>query len=155
MRISFVALLAFAAAMPAFAQRQPVDVQVERGAKLYAARCASCHGDRLEGKTGLDLVGLGPAYRWIGQTAADLYQKVVLMPLGAPNSLAKNEYVDLTAFIIAQNGGKLGAPLTGDPSAQRQVAIGADEPGLAKATTLTRRDITAAIAGGPDRKSVV
>jgi alcohol dehydrogenase (cytochrome c) len=151
MRISFTVLLAFATAMPAFAQEQPIAAQIERGAKLYAARCASCHGDRLEGKTGLDLVGIGPAYRWIGQTAADLYQKVALMPLGAPNSLAKDDYVDLTAFIVAQNGGKLTTVLTGDPSAQRQVAIGADEPGLAKATTLTRRDITAAIAGGPSQ----
>ena len=149
-RIAFLALLGFVA-IPALAQEQPVAAQVERGAKLYAVHCASCHGDRLEGRTGLDLVGIGPAYRWIGQTAADLYQKVVLMPLGAPHSLAKDDYVDLTAFIIARNAGKLDTPLTGDPSAQRQVAIGADEPGLAKATTLTRHDITAAIAGGPSQ----
>jgi alcohol dehydrogenase (cytochrome c) len=132
-------------------QRAAVTTQIERGTKIYAARCAACHGEKLEGKTGLDLVGIGPAYRWIGQTAADLYQKVSVMPLGAPGSLAKADYADLTAFIVARNGGKFSAEMTADPIALRQVPIGADEPGLAKSRTLTRRDISAAIAGGPSQ----
>jgi alcohol dehydrogenase (cytochrome c) len=141
------------AAGPVLAGQQPAAVaaQIERGAKTYAARCAACHGEKLEGKSGLDLVGIGPAYRWIGQTAADLYQKVSVMPLGAPGSLAKADYADLTAFIVARNGGKPGGVLTGDPAALRQLPIGADEPGLAKSRTLTRRDISAAIAGGPSQ----
>jgi alcohol dehydrogenase (cytochrome c) len=151
MRHSLLWVLLALACGSASAQDQAVTAQIERGATVYVAHCAACHGDRLEGKTGLDLVGIGPAYRWIGQTASDLYQKVATMPLGAPNSLAKTDYVDLTAFIVAKNGGKLGAVLTGEPSALRQVAIGADEPGLAKATTMTRRDISAAIAGGPNQ----
>jgi alcohol dehydrogenase (cytochrome c) len=128
--------------------------QVDRGGKIYADHCASCHGSKLEGKTGLDLVGIGPAYRWIGQTAADLYEKVKVMPLGAPGSLAKQNYVDLTAFIIVRNGGKLNGILGGEPASLRQVAIGADEPGLAKAVTTTRRDITAAIGGGPSQEEL-
>ena len=137
----------------AFADQPPAAVaaQIARGTHLYAERCAACHGDRLEGKTGLDLVGIGPAYRWIGQTAADLYQKVSVMPLGAPGSLTKSDYADLTAFIVARNGGKPAAPLTGDAAMLRQIAIGADEPGLAKSRTITRRDIGSAIAGGPSQ----
>jgi alcohol dehydrogenase (cytochrome c) len=128
-----------------------VTAQAARGAQVYAAHCASCHGANLEGKSGLDLVGIGPAYRWIGQNAADLYQHVVTMPLGAPGSLPTGDYVDVTAFIIARNGGKLAAALTADPAALRQVPIGIIEPGMLQAKTTTRRDIGAAIAGGPSQ----
>src|ERR1700749_2634433 len=69
--------------------------QAKRGEKLYATHCAACHGANLEGGTGLDLVGIGPAYRWIGQNAEDLYQRVVTMPRGAPQSLPQKDYIDL------------------------------------------------------------
>src|SRR5277367_5499699 len=88
------------------------EMQTNRGEKLYAAHCAACHGANLEGGAGLDLVGIGPAYRWIGQNAEDLYQRVVTMPRGAPQSLPQKDYIDLTAFIIARNDGKPAAPLT-------------------------------------------
>lgn len=153
-----VFLLAFAllalGACPTLADNPRVAAQIERGAKLYAVRCADCHGTKLEGRTGLDLAGIGPAYRWIGQTAFDLYQKVVLMPLGAPNSLPATGYADLTAFIASRNGAKISALLTPEPSVLRQVSIGADEPGLAQSRTLTRRDISAAIAGGPSQEEL-
>jgi alcohol dehydrogenase (cytochrome c) len=145
-----VALAALALSASRASADEPVAAQAARGEKIYAAHCAACHGDRLEGKSGLDLAGLGPAYRWIGQNADDLYQHVATMPKGAPGSLPAQDYVDVTAFIIARNGGKLAQILSTDPAARRQVPIGAEEqPRQAAARTVTRRDIGAAIAGGP------
>ena len=125
--------------------------QVDRGGTIYAARCASCHGANLEGGAGIDLVGIGPAYRWVGQTADDLFQRVVTMPKGAPDSLPRQDYADVTAFLVARNGGRSAQPLVADSAALRQVPIGIQEPGLVHARTTTRRDISATIAGGPSR----
>ncbi|MDB5397621.1 MAG: Pyrrolo-quinoline quinone repeat-containing protein [Rhodospirillales bacterium] len=129
----------------------PFAAQSERGEKLYAARCAACHGANLEGGIGFDLVGIGPAYRWIGQNAEDLYQRVMAMPKGAPQSLPTQDYVDLTAFIIARNGGKSSAALAADPASLRQVPIGIVEAGLAKPRLTMRNDISKAIGGGPNQ----
>src|ERR1700761_2212166 len=136
------------------AQAQAADsfeMQAKRGEKLYAAHCAACHGANLEGGVGLDLVGIGPAYRWIGQNAEDLYQRVVTMPRGAPQSLPQTDYIDLTAFIIARNDGKPGAPLTADPGRLRQVPIGIVEVGLIKPRLTQRKDLGGVIAGGPNQ----
>src|SRR5579864_3514609 len=97
--------------------------QVAHGATVYAARCASCHGANLEGGVGIDLVGIGPAYRWVGQTAEDLFQRVATMPKGAPQSLPQAEYVDLTAFLVARNGGQSTTSLSADASSLQQVKI--------------------------------
>ena len=125
--------------------------QVTRGATVYAARCAACHGANLEGGAGIDLAGIGPAYRWVGQTADDLFQRVVTMPKGAPQSLPQAEYVDLTAFLVARNGGQSTTPLSADAPSLQQVKIGIQDLGLVRARTTTRRDISRAIASGPNQ----
>jgi alcohol dehydrogenase (cytochrome c) len=138
----------------AVAQGQAADsfeMQAKRGEKLYAAHCAACHGANLEGGAGLDLVGIGPAYRWIGQNAEDLYKRVITMPRGAPQSLPEKDYISLTAFIIARNDGKPAAPLTRDPAVLRQIPIGIVEVGLIKPRLTRGKDLHGAIAGGPNQ----
>jgi mono/diheme cytochrome c family protein len=92
--------------------------QATAGDKLFAAKCAACHGDRLEG-------GAGPAL-----SGADLtrYAKVTKlsvgdmftfmsqqMPLNEPASLTHDQYVAIMAFILHYNGYKTGPkPLTFD-----------------------------------------
>ena len=146
---AFIALVAVGLCAGLALADDLVEAQVARGGKVYLAHCASCHGDRLEGKSGIDLVGVGAAYRWIGQNAGDLYQHVATMPKGAPGSMPVQDYVDVTAFIIARNGWKLTTALTAEPAVLRQAPIGAEEPGLAKARTVTRHDLSSVIAGGP------
>jgi len=124
------------------------DDQLKRGAQVYADRCASCHGADLEGKSAVDLAGSGAASRWQGQSAADLYQRVLTMPYGAAGTLDKQQYIDVTALILARNGHKQTGALTGEAEVLRQIAVGIPNA-PAKARLTTERDITAAIAGGP------
>ena len=121
--------------------------QAAIGAGLYAERCAACHGARLEGGGAIELTGINTAYRWIGQTAQDLHDRVVTMPKGAPRSLSESDYLALTAFLVEVNGGKPGHAL--DAATLRQVPIGIVEAKLVQPRTVTRRDISAALAGHP------
>ncbi|HLG87916.1 MAG TPA: PQQ-binding-like beta-propeller repeat protein [Alphaproteobacteria bacterium] len=128
----------------------PPDDQVKRAELVYADRCAACHGANLEGKSALDLAGSGAFSRWAGQSAADLYQRVLTMPYGAAGSLSKQQYADLTALILVRNGTKLSGEIAPDPSALRQIAIGRTPP-APTARLVTMRDITDKIAGGPSQ----
>jgi alcohol dehydrogenase (cytochrome c) len=126
--------------------------QEARGADVYQQHCAACHGADLKGRSALDLAGSGSVIRWTGLSAADLYQRVRTMPYGSPDSLSRQDYGDVTAFIIARNGIALPAPLTGEPEALRAIALGQAGlmgPDQTKARITTRHDITAKLAGGP------
>lgn len=78
--------------------------QGEQGGRLYAARCASCHGRDLAG-------GAGPALRaktlftqQHNATAADLDTWIrVNMPLNAPLSLSTEESRAVTAWLLRRN----------------------------------------------------
>jgi ubiquinol-cytochrome c reductase cytochrome c subunit len=64
-------------------------VDIGRGASLYAANCASCHGPGGRGvrstKRGVgDVAGQGPALRSVGALAADFYLRTGYMPLEDP-----------------------------------------------------------------------
>src|ERR1700719_3015084 len=67
------------------------DQQAGRGAALYQTACASCHGDKLQGKgqtpalTGTDFV-----MNWSGMTVGDLFDKIQpSMPAYKPGSLSR------------------------------------------------------------------
>ena len=96
--------------------------QAAAGQKLYAAKCASCHGANGEGGDGPRVVGIGqgalpldPApkakYRKAQfHSAADVAAFVVKnMPPDAPGSLSEAEYWDILAFDLKANGVDLGA----------------------------------------------
>jgi cytochrome c len=92
------------------------EVQASRGATLYAANCASCHGDGGEGSAksppvvGKDALPLDPRptqkYRKEQfHTALDVAQFVVkTMPPGDAAKLKESEYWDILAFDLKANG---------------------------------------------------
>jgi mono/diheme cytochrome c family protein len=77
--------------------------QAKRGA-LKSGLCTSCHGDSFEGLLGPELAGPAFAEKWAGRTVGDLFDLMRLtMPDDAPGSLAREEYADLLAYILAVN----------------------------------------------------
>jgi mono/diheme cytochrome c family protein len=81
------------------------DRQAERGAALYQTACASCHGDKLQGKgqtpalTGSDFV-----MDWSGMTVGDLFDKMqTSMPADKPGSLSREQNASLVAYLLSAN----------------------------------------------------
>ncbi len=87
-----------------------------RGSTLYKQQCGSCHGDRLEGRSGPSLSGAGFQSRW---RTSDLAAKIKnTMPQDSPGKLTAGQAADLTAYI--QETGKALAntqPATVPPAA--------------------------------------
>ena len=110
-----------------------------RGGALFQMRCASCHGEMLEGAAGPPLVGdafLGPRDK---QPLSDLFDKIhATMPADAPGTLEPQQVADLVAFILQAN--KFAAGRTDVPAAEaalKQIAVIAPNPAPASAATLT------------------
>jgi cbb3-type cytochrome c oxidase subunit III len=77
--------------------------QAKRGA-LKSGLCTSCHGDSFEGQQGPELAGPAFMEKWNGRTVGDLFDLIRLtMPDDAPGSLAREEYADLLAYVLAVN----------------------------------------------------
>lgn len=80
-------------------------VQVERGRTAYVARCASCHGVRLEGRDAPAIRGPSLAQKF--GSAARLYDYLsTTMPPSAPGQLGEQAYLNITAFILDANGAR-------------------------------------------------
>ncbi|HTJ64063.1 MAG TPA: PQQ-binding-like beta-propeller repeat protein [Alphaproteobacteria bacterium] len=148
---------AFALDKPVVDGSAPMTIaQVRRGADLYAAKCANCHGAQLEGKTATALTGPTFAGKWANQTAEDLFNRTKTMPYGAPNSLQIGDYIDLTAFVLSHNGATTGAgDLSSNPDALKQIKAVQVAGGQAAAPagpvskTTTIRPIGDIIGAGP------
>lgn len=105
-----------AGSMSAASPTDDGETQAARGAKLFAANCASCHGDQGQGKestppvVGKDALPLDPRptqkYRKNQfHTAADVADFVVHnMPPKNPGSLPESDYWDILAFDLKANG---------------------------------------------------
>jgi cytochrome c len=82
------------------------------GAKLYAEKCSSCHGDNGKGGIAGQLVG-GPPRASLdgGKTIANFWPAATTlfdfirraMPYTAPKSLTDQEVYDVTAYLLAAN----------------------------------------------------
>lgn len=80
-------------------------VQATEGARVYAVRCAMCHGAQLGGS--LETPGLKGRFmaNWSGRPVADLYDYVSqAMPQPAPGSLSAEDNARLLAFLLRENG---------------------------------------------------
>ncbi|HWT05095.1 MAG TPA: PQQ-binding-like beta-propeller repeat protein, partial [Xanthomonadales bacterium] len=89
--------------------------QAASGAAVYTATCQQCHGVNLQGQSGPGLVGA--AFRkYVGKagTAASLEDFIARqMPADKPGSLTQQQYLDVTAYLLARNGYPAGnVPLT-------------------------------------------
>jgi S-disulfanyl-L-cysteine oxidoreductase SoxD len=84
----------------------------EQGAKIYAEKCAACHGEGGKGGISAALVGAPPiksidttktvANFWGHSTTVFDYVRRA-MPWMSPRTLTDDEVYALTAFILAQN----------------------------------------------------
>jgi mono/diheme cytochrome c family protein len=100
------------------------DAQAGRGAALYQTACASCHGDKLQGKgqtptlTGSDFV-----MDWSGMTVGDLFDKMqTSMPADKPGSLSREQNASLVAYLLNANKFPSGkADLSSDAERLRQI----------------------------------
>jgi alcohol dehydrogenase (cytochrome c) len=100
-----VAFDAKAGALPA-AQGPFTEAQAVRGARLADTHCGACHDPR-RGGTALPFSSERFMQKWGGggRTADDLfYIARTSMPFGAPGSLAPQEYADIVAHILRENG---------------------------------------------------
>jgi mono/diheme cytochrome c family protein len=106
-------ILAVAFALGLAAAQSPVSVwdgvysdqQAARGAALSKAACASCHGDKLQGKGQTPaLVGSDFTMDWNGMTVGDLFDKIqTSMPADKPGSLSREENASLVAYLLSAN----------------------------------------------------
>lgn len=77
--------------------------QAEAGQQVFVTVCAACHGATLGGGVGPALVG--PAFRTVWTNAAMLLGYVSQnMPLSAPGSLNPEQYRQVVAYLLRQNG---------------------------------------------------
>ena len=106
--------------------------QAHKGHDLYEVHCASCHGAALEGQGSLPLSGATFRTRWADDrhSVDDLFYIIrTLMPYGQPATLSKQEYIDITAYILMVNGYPAGAqPLPWDPRILKQITLRPQQP---------------------------
>ena len=106
--------------------------QAERGGALYSQKCASCHGDHLQGKHPQTpaLTGSGFKGNWNGETVDDLFEKIqVAMPADKPGTLSRQQNADALAFILKANEFPAGqAELPTDAEKLKQIRFEAERP---------------------------
>ena len=105
--------------------------QATRGAAVYAARCAACHGVAMNG-TGEapGLVGGEFVSHWDTLTVGDLFDRVrTTMPQNAPQTLTRDEYADVLAYVLKYNGFPEGSsPLDRRSEVLELISITAQKP---------------------------
>lgn len=123
-------LLAFLAGAATPAQRSTrdgvyTDAQADEGARLYAIRCASCHGRALEGT--YDIPGLGDRFiaLWSNAPVANLHSYLGrAMPQFAPGSLKPEESSAIVAYLFRANALPAGPDrLAADPEQLKSIIL--------------------------------
>jgi alcohol dehydrogenase (cytochrome c) len=99
--------------------------QASSGQTVYTQHCAQCHGTNLQGQSGSSLVGSQFQQHYASGTMAELYDFISKqMPANAPGSLRQEEYLAVTAFILAKNGAAAGAtPLSASSLGTRLTGV--------------------------------
>jgi glucose dehydrogenase/mono/diheme cytochrome c family protein len=109
-------------------------IQATEGRRLYGAKCASCHGAKLEGGAGPTLRGAGFQRKWGGRPLQNLYDVAHgQMPLAAPGSLKDDESLAVMAYLLQQNGFAPGAAALAMSGLDRKVATPKSAPQAAAA----------------------
>ncbi|MBI3651226.1 MAG: PQQ-binding-like beta-propeller repeat protein [Acidobacteria bacterium] len=103
------------------------EAQAQRGASLYAKRCAACHGAQLTGGSSLPLVGARFMAKW-GQGNHNVEELYFItrtqMPYGAAGTLTNSQYLEIVAYLLKANGYHAGAtPLSSDAAALKKILI--------------------------------
>ena len=90
--------------------------QASRGARVYRTVCESCHAPNLEGsEEGSVLIGEEFLGGWDGEILAELmFLMMDTMPEENPGGLSEEEYTDVLAFLLQENGYPPGDELTSE-----------------------------------------
>jgi mono/diheme cytochrome c family protein len=140
--VAAVILGSLAPAMRAQQTRTPndrvySDAQAARGRTLYRAKCATCHGDALDGKTAPPLTGSAFLGVWGARSLSDLAGKVRnTMPADDPGKLKPSEAVELVAYIL-QTGKFPSGPseLASDEAVLKSIVFAPGSPAISQAAT--------------------
>lgn len=131
------------------------EAQSARGATAYAQYCGVCHGSSLEG-TGEapGLAGAAFLSAWNGLTMGDMYDRVrMTMPFDRPNSLSREAYADIVAYMLKYNGFPAGErELVGRSEMLAIIGISDRRPAgaVGAATTPAAPSAAAETHGGPN-----
>ena len=110
-------------------QRPPAftEEQVQRGKSIYQKNCQDCHGSTLDNGEfgGAPLKGSYFRQHWGSGDVSALFGFVnTLMPPDRPGQLTAQSYVDVTAFLLSNNGYAAGnEELTADQDVQRKMTM--------------------------------
>lgn len=104
--------------------------QAAQGARIYAVRCAMCHGTDLFGT--VETPGLRGRFtgNWAGRPLSELHAYVSrAMPQPAPGSLSAEDNARIVAFLLQQNGAPPGSdPLPSDSRSLQRLRFPAVRP---------------------------
>jgi cytochrome c len=106
----FIAAMCGWAALAASSAGAFSKAQSERGSGIYAAKCASCHGEHMEGGDhGPPLQDSTFWSEWQGKPARALYSRILsTMPTDDPGSLSETDVIDVVAHLIVSSGATTG-----------------------------------------------
>jgi mono/diheme cytochrome c family protein len=100
--------------------------QATRGEKVYADRCARCHGDGLQGVEAAPAL-TGPTFysTWEGETLGALFERMrSSMPQDSPGSLSRAQNADMLAYMLRVGGYPAGqSVLDGQAGALAQTTV--------------------------------
>lgn len=105
------------------------EAQATRGAEVYGAHCAVCHGAELTGGGGAPALS-GPdfLFGWSRKSTKDLTDFIANnMPPGESQSLSDQEYEDISAYVLSANGFKAGHTALA-PAAPKPIGEPTDTP---------------------------
>ena len=104
--------------------------QATRGDKLYAERCAHCHGPSLSGGEGPALVGPLFAGTWEGVMLNELHDRIrQTMPLDNPGVLSRQDTSDIIAYMLKSGTMPAGTTALGtDAAALMQIKFVSNRP---------------------------
>lgn len=99
--------------------------QADSGKLKFLANCAQCHGPTLEGRAGPALKGPNFASAQSKFHVSDIFTILTHnMPATDPGSLAHDDYVEIMAFLLQQNGYPAGSKaLTFDEAGRSKVKL--------------------------------
>ncbi len=141
-------------ALPAAGQPAGIftEAQAQRGQTLYASKCATCHGQALEGASASPLTGSRFLAKWGGKSVDDLYFITsTQMPYGAGGTLSQSEYMAIVAHLLRANGYRVGGrELPMDAALLKQIKIEAQ--GATKEAMMPAASSTIAPSGKPTAK---
>ena len=114
--------------------------QAQQGRAVFEQHCAVCHGRHLEGRVGPALKGERFASVKAGFTIQEIFDFLsVEMPAYAPGSLTGRQYLEITAFLLQQNGYPAGkTALTAQIASRSTVALVYREPHEASSEAATQ-----------------